>query len=91
MPPDDLESDLEPHLSNLAGLVDLVEAAAVLQLRSPSSVYVLIERGLLEGLRHAKQVFVSRDALEGLRGSPALLTQRHIEEQLWSLLGDLEP
>jgi hypothetical protein len=87
--PEDTFQGGRPRFS-LDGLIDVVEAAALLEFRSPSTVHGLIERGVLEGVWHAEQVFVTRDSLHRLQASATLLTQRQMEAQLWSLLGEAD-
>ena len=68
----------------------VTEATALLRFRSRSSVLGLIERGVLEGFRHADQLFVSRESVDRFLESPTLMTERRVEEQIWSLLADAE-
>jgi hypothetical protein len=68
-------------------LVPLDVATRLLELRSPRTVLLLVERGLLQGFQQAGQILVSRRSLEHALGSPDLLGQRRIEAQIWSLLG----
>ena len=78
VPPADLDAD---------GLVPLDVATQLLELRSPRTVLLLVDRGVLEGFQRAAEILVSRRSLEHALGSPDLLSQRRIEAQIWSLLG----
>jgi len=86
-----LMADQRPSTVDETNLIDLAEAAVRLGLRSPLTVRDLVGQGLLEGMRHADTVLVSRAGVDELLGSPTLLRTRRVEEQLWSLLGDGEP
>ena len=81
VPPADLDGD---------GLVPLATATQLLELRSPRTVLLLVDRGLLEGFQRAAEILVSRRSLEHALGSPDLRRQRRIEAQIWSLLGSGE-
>ena len=87
----DLVADQRPSAVDDAGLIGLGEAALLLGLRSPSTVRDLFKQGLLEGVRRAETVLISHASVEHLLGSPTLRRTRHLEEQLWLLLGDGEP
>jgi len=87
----DLTADQRPSAVDDANLIDLDEAAVRLGLRSPLTVRDLFGQGLLEGVRHADTVLVSRTGVDELLGSPTLLRTRRVEDQLWSLLGEGEP
>src|SRR5947209_17283395 len=76
--PTDLDAD---------GLVPLATATRLLELRSPRTVLLLVERGVLEGFQRAGEILVSRRSLEHALGSPDVARQRQIEAQIWSLLG----
>ena len=80
-PPADLDAD---------GLVPLDVATQLLELRSPRTVLLLVDRGVLEGFQRAAEILVSRRSLEHALGSADLLRQRRIEAQIWSLLGSGE-
>jgi hypothetical protein len=81
VPPADLDAD---------GLVPLDVATQLLELRSPRTVLLLVDRGVLEGFQRAAEILVSRRSLEHALGSADLLRQRRIEAQIWSLLGSGE-
>jgi hypothetical protein len=68
-------------------LVPLAVATGLLELRSPKTVLLLVDRGLLQAFQQAGEILVSRRSLEHALGSPDLLSQRRIEAQIWSLLG----
>jgi hypothetical protein len=67
------------------------DAAVLLGVRSPATVRDLFEHGLLAGVRHADTVLVSRASVEELVGLPTLRIKRRVEEQVWLLLGEVEP
>ena len=81
LPPAGLQAD---------GLVPLDLATRLLELHSPRTVLLLVERGVLEAFEQAGQVLVARRSLEHALGSPDLLRQQHIEAQIWSLLGSVD-
>jgi len=76
--PTDLDAD---------GLVPLATATRLLELRSPRTVLLLVERGVLEAFQQAGEILVSRRSLERALGSPDVARQRQIEAQIWSVLG----
>ena len=78
LPPAELQAD---------DLVPLDLARRRLELHSPRTVLLLVERGLLEAFERAGEILVSCRSLEHTLGSPELLDQQRIEAQLWSLLG----
>ena len=76
--PTDLDAD---------GLVPLAKATRLLELRSPRTVLLLVERSVLEGFQRAGEILISRRSLEHALSSPDVVRQRRIEAQIWSLLG----
>jgi hypothetical protein len=68
--------------------VTLEVAARMLGLRSPSFLKTLASGGSLEGAQVGEQYYVTRASVARFMDSPTLGTQRRLEKQLWSILGD---
>jgi hypothetical protein len=86
-----LNGPFPPVPSSLAheDLVSLIDAAALLELRSPTTIRGLADAGCLEGFCRAGEVVVSRRSIDALLDSPRLASQRVLESQLWAVLDDL--
>jgi hypothetical protein len=77
--------ELEP-----ADLLSLAQAADLLGLRSPNTVRGLAEAGDLEAYwQLGDELVIARRSAEVFLESPRLAAQRHLEDQIWSALGDL--
>jgi hypothetical protein len=71
-------------------LLTVSQAAAALGLRSHSMVMTMAELGTLEAFSRGDEVVLSRGSVERYRGSATAHQQRRIEEQLFSILSDLD-
>jgi len=80
---------VSPELT-ASDLLSLAEAATLLGLRSPSTVRGQAEAGDLEAYwQLGDELVIARRSAEAYLQSPRLAAQRHLEDQIWSALGDL--